>query len=271
MPAAAGAPFRVDDQARIGHCHARAAIDVHARGDRAMQVDGAVDERYQLGQHALRLAQRIAVENGGLAARRAVVAPLHDVARHVGGAGPAVYRQAEGRFRDEGVARHDLERRTGGVRLALVVARHDPHLAIDFDAHLRGSQHVARGVQRDARAAQREGLAVRMDAIVLVPQPPPQDRQALDAGVIAAHACAGMVAMAVREDRDIHGAPGIDVEPARGAIQAFRTQLDDVGHDCLPIWRARLARGARAAALHLSVIPRTRRRRRYILYCTVSR
>ncbi|KAF4279628.1 hypothetical protein CNMCM8686_008412 [Aspergillus fumigatus] len=30
-------PFRVDDQARIGHCHARAAIDVHARGDRAMQ------------------------------------------------------------------------------------------------------------------------------------------------------------------------------------------------------------------------------------------
>jgi hypothetical protein len=180
-----------------------------------------------------------------------MVAPLDDVARHFRGVRPAIDRQAEGGFGDEGVARHHLERRAGGVGLPLVVARHHPHLAVDLDAHLRGAQHVARGMQRNASPAQRERLAIGVDAVVLLAQAPLQDGQALGAGVVATHAGAGVVAMAMREDGHVHGAPGVDVEAAGGAIQTFRTQLDDVGHGLSRSDR----RGLRGRANHASVLP----------------
>ena len=67
---------------------------------------------------------------------RAFLAPRGDLPRHLRGVRPAVDRQAEGRLGDEGVAADDLERRAGGIGLALVVARHHPDLASMLDAHL---------------------------------------------------------------------------------------------------------------------------------------
>ena len=68
---------------------------------------------------------------------------------------PAVDRQAEGRFGDEAVAAHRLERRAGGVVLArvgavagdVVVARGDPDLAAVLEPHLRRAEHVAGRMQ----------------------------------------------------------------------------------------------------------------------------
>ena len=67
--------------------------------------------------------------------------------------GPAVDRQAEGGFGDEGVAADRLERRAGGVGRELVVAGDDPDFAALLDADLRGAEDVSGGMERDAHAS----------------------------------------------------------------------------------------------------------------------
>ncbi|MNI31453.1 hypothetical protein D3C73_853390 [compost metagenome] len=220
----------VNDQARVRHVDTRLPVNVDTGRDRAVQINGPVDPGRQFRQHTLRLAQRVAVQNGGLASGGAQVAPLDDVARHLGRVGPAVDGQAKGGFGDEGVARHHFKGAASGIGLALVVARHHPDLPIGFDANLRRTEHVAGRVQRDPGVAQREDISVAVNAVVLVAQAPLQDGQPFGAGVIAAHAHASVVAMAVGEHGGGNRPPGVDVELAGRAIQAFRPPLHDVGH-----------------------------------------
>jgi hypothetical protein len=52
-------------------------------------------------------------------------------------------------------------------------------------------------------------------------QAPLKDGQAIARGVVLAHADAGMVAVAVRDDGTRHLAPRIDVKVSLRAIQAF--------------------------------------------------
>ncbi|MNL66243.1 hypothetical protein D3C87_1906750 [compost metagenome] len=85
-------------------------------------------------------------------------------------------------------------------------------------------------MQRDPGVAQREDISVAVNAVVLVAQAPLQDGQPFGAGVIAAHAHARVVAMAVGEHGGGNRPPGVDVELAGRAIQAFRSPLHDVGH-----------------------------------------
>jgi hypothetical protein len=53
--------------------------------------------------------------------------------------------QRERRFGDENVARHDFERRAGGIGLALVIAADDDAAAVCFHHRLRGAEYVAGG------------------------------------------------------------------------------------------------------------------------------
>jgi len=134
----------------------------------AVQPRRLVGLRGEFREHALRLAQCIAEQDRRFAAVRAFVAPGDDVACDLGSVGPAVDRQAEGCFGNEGIARHDLERRAGRIVLALIVAGYHPDLAIDFDADLRRTQHMARRMQGNARIAERERLAMFVSVIGLV-------------------------------------------------------------------------------------------------------
>ena len=212
------------------------------------------------GQDALRLAQRVAIQNGGLAARGAQISPLHDVAGDVRRAGPAIDRQPERGFGDEGVAGHDFKWAAGRIRLALVVPRHDPGLAVRLDAYLCGTQDMPGRMQRYAGIAQRERLAVGVHAIVLLAQSPLQDRQAFGTGVIAAHSHPGVIAMSMGQHSGGHRPPRIDVELAGRTVQAFRTQLHNVAHDSpraqilLSSQRTGNAANAAAASIRFTIL-----------------
>src|SRR4029079_5034359 len=73
-------------------------------------------------QDALRLAEGVAEDQAGAAGLGIAPPPVVDRGEQLGLRLPAVDRQAEGRFGDEAVAAHRLERRAGGVVLARVGA-----------------------------------------------------------------------------------------------------------------------------------------------------
>ena len=76
-------------------------------------------------------------------------------------------------------------------------------------------------VQRHRGPAQGERFAMAMHVVVLLAQPPLQDRQAGIDDVVAAHAAARMVAMPVGDHRARYRLPGVDVEIPVRAVQAF--------------------------------------------------
>ncbi|MNI35255.1 hypothetical protein D3C73_892740 [compost metagenome] len=122
---------------RVEHRYTGLAIDGDAVGDGAMQPRRLVIHRAQLGKHALRLAQRVAEQHGRFATLRTLATPGGDLGRHRAGIRPAIDRQRECGFSDEGIAGHHFERCAGGIGLTLVVARRDPDLLTVVDAHLR--------------------------------------------------------------------------------------------------------------------------------------
>ncbi len=216
------------DRLGVQHRDARLAIDLHAHRDRAMQQCRLRLPSAQFGQYALRLAQRIAVQDGRFAAFGAFAAPGRNIGRDLGGVGPAIHRQAEGRLGDEGVAGHHFERLAGGIGLALVVAGGDPDLAIHLDAHLRRPQHVSGRMQRHACTPQLKRFTIRMRVIDLVAQAPLQDGQALARAVVLAHAAAGVVAVTMRNHRARHRPPRVDMEIALRAIEALRPEYHQI-------------------------------------------
>src|SRR5690606_37404455 len=121
-----------------------------------------------------------------------------------------------------------FERSTRGIGLALVVARGDPDLAIGLDPYLRRAQYMPGRMQRHACPAEGEGLAVIVRVHHLPAQAPAQDRNAVATAVVLAHAAAGVVAMAMGDDRARHRPPRIDVEIAGRAVKPFRAQDDQV-------------------------------------------
>ena len=110
-----------------------------------------------------------------------------------------------------------------------VVARGHPHAAAVLDTHLRRAEHVAGRVQADAHAVEHHGLAVGQTLQCDVgAEPRAQHAFADRGGQIGAVAAARVVGVRVRDHRARHRPPGVDVEVARRAIQAFGAQHDQV-------------------------------------------
>ncbi len=134
-------------------------------------------------------------------------------------------RQAEGRLGDEDVAGDRLEGSAGGVRLALVVAGGDDPEPAAFDCDLRRTEHVTGRVERDGgiadphrfaigdrlRAAGEAGAVARL-----------HDRQRLGRRQHRPVPGAGMVGMAVGDQRPLDRAGRVDVEIADRGPQAGR-------------------------------------------------
>jgi hypothetical protein len=126
------------------------------------------DRRIDAREQALRFAERVRIHDARAVDHLVRAPPRVDVGEELRRIAPAIDRQAEGRFGDEGVAPHRLERRTRRVVLELVIAGHHAHVAVALDAHLGRSEHVTGGMKRHAHAIERDGLAVfdRLDRSV---------------------------------------------------------------------------------------------------------
>jgi hypothetical protein len=132
-------------------------------------------------------------------------------------------RQRKGRFGDEHVAGDQFERRTRRVGNVLVVAGGDDAQAVRLDRDLRRTKHMAGGVERDLCAAEAHALAVadrlgRTGKIFAVAQPHEIER--LLRRQHRAMAGAGMVGMAMRDQRPLDRTGRVDVEVAELAAHA---------------------------------------------------
>ena len=172
-------------------------------------------------EEPLRLAQRIAVEEGGLAGGLVGAPPVVDLAEDVPLGRPPVDGEAEGGLGDEGVAADRLVRGRGGIGIGLVVARDDPDLAAVLEADLGGAEDVSGGMQRDADAADGgRGTVGQPGDVRLGRQAAPQHAHALGGGEIGAAAPRHVVAVGVGHHGPVHRAPRIHVEVAGLAVEA---------------------------------------------------
>ncbi len=137
-------------------------------------------------------------------------------------------RQAEGRLGHEDVAGGDFEGRAGGVVTSLVVARDDHALAGMFEQDLRAAEDMACGnVGRIDPARQADGLAI-FDWRGAVRSRVAQlhDRQRLGGGDGLAVPAARVVGMAVRHQRLVDRAAGIDPAVGGHDMDAVRFGAD---------------------------------------------
>ena len=185
----------------------------------------------QLGDHPLRLAQRIGADQH--AALGIGVQPVEQPVDLAAGVGMAEHRQAEGRLGDEDVARHRHERRAGRVGPALVVARHDHPLAAMLEHDLRRAEHMAGGNEADLDLADPDALAIGDRLARLLAVAHAHDRQRLGRRPHRAMPAAGMVGMAVGDQRAGLGLRRIDPGVGGPHVDAFGIRLDpgtEAGH-----------------------------------------
>jgi hypothetical protein len=109
-----------------------------------------------------------------------------------------------------------LERLGQTVGLGLVVARDDPDLAAHLDPDLGRAGHVARRVEGDRASPIREPRHRDLRRDRDVAQPVADHRRGGVGGEVAGVAGAGVVGMAVGDERAVDRAPGVDEEVARG-------------------------------------------------------
>ena len=127
------------------------------------------------------------------------------------------------------MAAQRLERGAGSVRLDLVIARGDPDLAFMFDANLRRAEDVAGRMQGNSDAVDLDGLGIGGAAHVDLAEAAAQDGYAVVVAEIGLRAETRVVAVAVGDDGAGDGAPGVDVEIARRAVEALGPG-DDEAH-----------------------------------------
>ena len=152
---------------------------------------------------------------------------------------------------------HRLERRAGRVGAALVVAGDDDPLALVLEHDLRRAEDVAGGDEADVDLAEPDRLAIGDRLARLRPVAAVHDRQRLGRRPDRVMAAAGMVGMAVGDQRasalgcegSIHASAGRDVN-------AFGKRLDpgtETGHapDMAPRSAFASHRSASAAAAKL--------------------
>lgn len=172
-------------------------------------------------QDALGLAEGVGTQQQGQPLSGSRVAQPEDLRRDCGRSGPAVDRQAEGAFGDEGPAAQRLESGARRVRVQLVVPRHHPHLAATLDADLGATEHMARRVKRQPDAIDHDALAV-LDGIDRSSrwQSGPRHGEAFLRHQVSSTARSQVVGVGMGDDRTRYRTPGIDAEVAPFAAQA---------------------------------------------------
>src|SRR3546814_4287621 len=88
------------------------------------------------------LAECVTEQHRCKAFRTILRPPLEDLGTRGAVRRPYILRRTEGRFGDEHIARHNLEWRTTRIVVTLVIAGHDPDLAVDLDTDLRRAENV---------------------------------------------------------------------------------------------------------------------------------
>src|SRR5207248_3092571 len=97
----------------------------------------------------------------------------------------------------------------------------------------RRAEHVPGRMKADAHAAERDGLAVRFRFDDRAgTETPAEQRRRLVGAEIRPRARPRVIAVGMRDDGPIHGAPRIDVEIARGAEEAVRSFFEHGPSSC---------------------------------------
>ena len=204
--------------------HALLFIDLAHTKKRAVQVDRRVPAGLaQQGDHPLALSERVAADDvGPIWKQLAAGQQLADFGR---GRRVVEHRQRERRLGNEHVAGNRHERVAGGIGRAFVVAADHGAAAPIFHRHLGAAQHMPGGLQPDPDLADGYRLAPGQGLLAdrgTGAKPGAHHRQRVRVRECCLVAGAGMVGMAMRDHRPVHGAHGIDEEAAGLAEQALR-------------------------------------------------
>ncbi len=204
-----GGPIRSQ---RVRQRDPRLPVDLGRSGQRTVDPDGA-DRGIQSGEDALSLPEGVGEEDGG-ASLRGVRSPpcVHRLEDPFGGV-PAVDRQAERAFGEEGVALDRLEGLAGGIRFALVVPGDAPGFVPVPDQHLGRAQDVPRGVQAHRTPPEVPRLPPFEDlALEVLVEPRPHHLQGVAAGEVPSAPRGRVVRMGVGDHRPCDRSPRVDVE-----------------------------------------------------------
>ena len=170
------------------------------------------DRKVHAFQHTLRLAKAVCADDRAHAAFGIAAPPLVDLREHIGGIGPAVDRQAEGAFGDEGVATDAFVWRADTVDLPFVIAGGDPYFTLVLHAHLHATGNMSRGMKAEFHAVDRNAFAVIEGADAEIPAKAcPHDGRRYRMAQVFLMSCTGVIAVAVGDQRFVHPAPRIDV------------------------------------------------------------
>ena len=219
--------FGLGDHSGRQHRDAGIAVGVDQQPHRAVQPDRLVGAAGQLGEDALRLAQRVAEQHSGPVLPAAALPPLVNFVDHLIRLRPPVDRQTEGAFGQPDIDGRRLERGTGRIRGALEVAGYAPGTGIRFYSHPGRAEDMPSRKQRHPNIAQFERsappVAVMRGAFA---EACGQDREVFACRVVVAGTRPRVVGVRVRDDRARDRFQGVDPETAGLAVQAagIRTQ-----------------------------------------------
>lgn len=185
-------------------------------------ADNGSDGGVESGENALRLAQRIAEKNTGLAGLLVGSPPGIDLGLDLGLSRPSVDRKAEGGFRNKSVTANRLESGTSDIRLELVIPGDDPYFAAPLDSHLGGSEDMPGGMKGDPGGIEVNRLAVSYAFHNRIASDPrAQQCFAGPGGEIALRTPTGVIGMTVRDKGPVDRTPRIDVEISGLTVKAF--------------------------------------------------
>ncbi len=155
----------------------------------------------QLGNHALRLSQRIGAHQH--ASTFVLVQTVQQVIDFAARVGMAEDGKPERRLGNEDVARHRHEFMAGGVRPPFVIAGNDDFLARMLEHDLCASEHMACGYEGDIDVADTESLSVRHGLARFGAVAKGHDGESLGGGENRAVTAARMIAVAVSHERPL--------------------------------------------------------------------
>ena len=223
--------WRVHHQPQLAQRHAILLVELAHPHHRAVQIDRLVPAgAAQLGDHPLRLAQRIGADQQTMV--RLGFQPGKYLVELAGDRRMPEHRQAKGRLGDEDIAGHRLERRAGRVRPPLEVAGDNHPLALIFHQDLGRAEHMARGMQAEPHPAPLEPVAIaeRRPRLGAIAQS--HDRQRLRRRPHLAMAATRVIGMAMGDHGMLLRCGWIDPDVGRAHINALRMRFNPVFRFC---------------------------------------
>lgn len=136
--------------------------------------------------------------------------------------------QAERGFRDEEIARYELEWLAGGVRRSLVITGNDGSLAAITQLHLRAAENMTCGMEGDRYLTVLQRNAIRLELVCtncVFPKAGLHDRDRFCGCQNRAMSRSRMIRVAMSDDGPIDGATGIDVKVTGCAVKTCVCKL----------------------------------------------